>query len=138
MELLPTFFGLKAFVKNSDTQIKILPSNNTIVYGINKMDSNNFNLCHKIICDIWDWTKQNNIWITADHILGKYNEESDNESRKTREKDKEWMLNKNVFEEIIFAWKLNKQLPVFCIILTRSRSYLCQWKLVFMNSHLFL
>ena len=70
--------------------------------------------------------KQNNIWITADHILGKYNEESDNESRKTREKDKEWMLNKNVFEEIIFAWKLNKQLPVFCIILTRSRSYLCQ------------
>lgn len=75
LELLLTFFGLKAFVKNSDTQIKILPGNNTTVYGINKMDSNNFNLCHKIICDIWDWTKQNNIWITADHIPGKYNEE---------------------------------------------------------------
>ena len=68
--------------------------------------------------------KQNNIWITAAHIPGKYNEEADKESRKIREKDKEWVLNKNVFEKIIqhfqfypkldfFASRLNKQPPVF-------------------------
>ena len=51
------------------------------------------------------------------------NEEADKESQKTREKCREWILNKNIFEKIIqcfqfypkidlFASRLNKQLPV--------------------------
>ena len=56
-ELLAAFFALKAFVKNSDTHVKILSDNTTTVYDINKMDSNNSSTCHKIICDIWDWAK---------------------------------------------------------------------------------
>ena len=40
LELLAAFFGLKAFVKNSDTHVKILSDNTTTVHGINKMGSN--------------------------------------------------------------------------------------------------
>ena len=61
---------------------------------------------------------------TATHITGKYNGEADKDSRKIRGKDKERMLNKNVFKKIIqhfqfypkidlFASRLNKKLPDF-------------------------
>ena len=99
LELLAAFFGLKASAKNSDTHVKILSENITTVYGINKMGSNNSNTCHKIICDIWEWAEQNNIWITAAHIPGKYNEEADKESWKIREKVEERMLNKISFKK---------------------------------------
>ena len=122
--MLAVCFGMKAFVKNSDTYIKTLPDNTATVYGIYKMGSNNSNRCHKIICDMWNWVEQN-IWITAAHIPGQY-EEADKESQKIREKDKEWMLNENVLEKIIhhfqfyptiglFTSRLNKQLPLFVI-----------------------
>ena len=52
LELLAAFFGLKAFVKNSDTHVKILSDNTATVYSINKMGSNNPNTCHKVICDV--------------------------------------------------------------------------------------
>ena len=54
LELLDSFFGLKSFVKSSDTHAKILSENAKTVYGINKMGSNNSNTCHKTIFDIWD------------------------------------------------------------------------------------
>ena len=87
---MAAFLGLKAFVKNSDTRVKILSDNTATVYGINKIGSKNSNTCHKITCDIWDWTEQNNIWTTAAYIPGKYNDDADKESRKIRERDKEW------------------------------------------------
>ena len=87
---MAAFLGLKAFVKNSDTRVKILSDNTATVYGINKIGSKNYNTCHKITCDIWDWTEQNNIWTTAAYIPGKYNDDADKESRKIRERDKEW------------------------------------------------
>ena len=68
-------------MKNSDTHVKFLSDNTTTVYGINKMGSNNSNTYHKTICDICDGAEQNNIWITAVHIPGKYNEEADKESQ---------------------------------------------------------
>ena len=77
LELLAAFFGLKAFVKNSDTHVKILSDNTAIVYSINKMGSNNPNTCHKVICDVQDWAEQNSIWITATHIRRKYHQEAD-------------------------------------------------------------
>ena len=52
LKLLAAFFSLKAFVKNSDTHVKILSDNTATVYDINRMGSNNSNTCHKIICDI--------------------------------------------------------------------------------------
>ena len=135
------------FVRNSDAHVKILSDNTKKVYGLNKMGSNNFNKCHKIIGDIWGWTEQNNIWITAAHILGKYNEVADKESRKIRKKDKEWILNKKVFEKFIqhfqfspktdlFASRLNKQPPVFVSYrpdadATYVNAFNLEWKIEF-------
>ena len=82
--MLAAFLGLKAFAQKSDTRVKILSNNTGTVYGINKMGSNNSNTCHKIVYNIWDWAKQNNIWITAAYVPGKYDEEADRESRKKR------------------------------------------------------
>ena len=85
----------------SDAHVKILSDNTTIVYGLDKMGWSNFNTCYKIICDIWDWAEQNNIWITSAIIPGKYNDEAEKESQRLRGKDNGWMLNKNAFEKVI-------------------------------------
>ena len=55
-------------MKNSDTHVNILSDNTTTGYGIDKMSTDNSNTCRKIICDIWDWVEQSNIWIIASHI----------------------------------------------------------------------
>ena len=153
LEMLAVCFGLKAFVKNSDTYVKILSDNTATIYSINKMDLNNFSTCRKIICDIWAWAEQSSMCITIAHIPGKYNDKADKESRKIREKNKEWILNKNAFEKIIqhfqfypkidlFTSRLNKKLAVFVLYrpdheTTYVNAFSLEWKIEFYAFPLF-
>ena len=52
-ELLSAKFSLKAFVKGSDAYVKLLSDNTTTVHNINNMHSNECELCHSIISEIW-------------------------------------------------------------------------------------
>ena len=124
LELLAANFGLKTFIKTHNVHVKILSDNSTSVHGINRIGSSKSVSCNAIICEIWEWAEKHNVWITAAHIPGKQNVEADKESRRKNEKDKEWMLNREVFKQIIkqcdmypkidlFASRLNTELPVF-------------------------
>ena len=124
LELLAAKFGLKTFIKTHNVHVKFLSDNSATVHGINRMGSSKSVSCNAIICEIWEWAEKHNIWITTAHIPGKQNVEVDKESRRKNEKDKEWMLNREVFKEMIkqcdmypkidfFASRLNTQLPVF-------------------------
>ena len=65
------------------------------------------------ICRTWDWTEQNNIWITAVHIPAKYNVGKDKESQKSGERDKEYMLNKSVLGKTIQHFHFYLEMDLF-------------------------
>ena len=111
-EPLAAFFGIKTFAKMSDAHVKILSDNTTTVYGIDKMGWNNFNTCYKIICDIWDWAEQNNIWITSAIVAGKHNDEDQKEFQRLREKDNWSMLKNNVFEKFIQRFQVFPKIEI--------------------------
>ena len=124
LELLAAKFRLNTFIKTHNVHVKLLSDNSTTVHGINRMGSSRSVSCNAIIFEIWEWVEKHNIWITAAHTSGKQNVEAGKESRRKNEKDKEWMLNREVFKQIIkqcdmypkidlFASRLNTQLPVF-------------------------
>ena len=127
--LLGAIFGIKIFVKAPNRNARVLSDNTTTVYSISKMRSNRSEICHMEIYGLWDWVEQYNLWITAAHIPGNYNVKAEKESWKSGEKNREWIVNKSVFEKIIqyfqfhpqldlFASRLNKQLPVFASYIT--------------------
>ena len=65
-ELLAAKFFLKTFVKVPHAYAKLLSDNTTTVHGIHIMHSNQFDLCHSIISEIW--AEDKNIWIAASYI----------------------------------------------------------------------
>ena len=101
LELLAANFGLKTFIKTHNVHVKLLSDNSTSVHGINRIGSSKSVSCNAIVCEIWEWAEKHNVWITAAHIPDKQNVEADKESRRKNEKDKEWMLNREVFKQII-------------------------------------
>ena len=66
-------FSLKTFVKIPDAHVKLLSDN------INNIHSNQSDLRHSIISEIWAWAEDKNIWITASYIPGKKNYDADAE-----------------------------------------------------------
>ena len=107
-ELLSAKFSLKAFVKGSDTYVKLLSDNTTTVHNINNMHSNESELCHSIMSEIWTYAEDKNIWITASYIPGKENYDTDAESRKKRS-ELEWMLYKKILQKLFLSSNFNQR-----------------------------
>ena len=72
---------------------------------------------------IWDWAIERNNFLTATHIPGILNVETDAESREA-ERRTEWKLNDSIFSDMLklfkfksvidlFASRINNQLPRF-------------------------
>jgi len=80
---------MKSLVRVTNTHVKILSDNITTVHAINKMGTSHSNNCNQVANEIWDLAKSKDIWISATHLLGKYNVEADEESRKKDNKAKE-------------------------------------------------
>ena len=123
LEILAAGLGLKAFCADRhDSHVLIRTDNTTAVAYLNNMGGIKSKDCHDIATEIWEWCANRNIWITADHLPGRLNTVADCMSRKFND-NKEWMLNKQAFENIIkqfgapeidlFASRLNAQLPRF-------------------------
>ena len=66
-------FSLKTFAKVPDAHVKLLS------YNINNICSNQSDLRHSIISEIWAWAEDKNICITASYIPGKKNYDADAE-----------------------------------------------------------
>ena len=71
LELQTAFFWLKAFWKNK-TRLHVLLKlgNTTAVTCINKKAMTISVYRNKLAKDIWNWTKGQDIWITASHVPG--------------------------------------------------------------------
>ncbi|XP_013379776.1 uncharacterized protein LOC106151203 [Lingula anatina] len=83
LELKAAFLGLCSLCKNEqDTYILLQMDNTTAVAYIQNMGGNNSLFISKLARYIWFWCKSKNIWLTATHIPGSENRETDQTSRK--------------------------------------------------------
>ena len=124
LEAKAVLFGLRSLGKDlSGTHIKILSDNTATVGAINNMGSSKSWDLNDTVFSIWDWTLEQDNWITASHIAGVLNTEADLESRRTADHT-EWMLDRDTFDRVIkalgfqpeidlFATRINNQLPRF-------------------------
>ena len=120
-EMLAVLYGLRSFVEYlRGTHVRVLSDNRTTVCDINKMGSTKSKQCNIMAQCVWEYCKDNDIYVTCTYIPGKENIEADRESRKEY-KQGEWMLNEVLFEKAVhqflfppdidcFASRVNTQL----------------------------
>ena len=123
-EMLAILYAIRSFLDKIQGQhIRILCDNTTAVSVINKMGSTRSDICNSMAKDIWDFCRENDIFITCSYIPGKENVVADQASRKEY-KQGEWMLNKSLFQKAVqhfdfqpdidcFATRINSQLPTY-------------------------
>ena len=84
LELKAGLFTLKPFAKDkSDIHIRLMMDNTTDVACITKMSTSHSQRCNNITKLIWNFCFSKNIWVSAAHVPGIENKETDEESRKT-------------------------------------------------------
>lgn len=128
-EMLAIFYALRSFVDLlRGHHVRVLCDNTTAVFVLNKMGTTRSMDCNRVNKKIWEYCKENQIFITCTYIPGKENVVADIESRREY-KQAEWMLNKDIFVRAqkvfkfdvnidCFASRANAQLPTYS---SRSR-----------------
>ena len=122
-ELLGIYYMLLSLYKDKhDCHIQILSDNTTAVACLNKMASTK-QLLMKYTRKIWLWAIQRSIILSAKYLPGIDNEIADYESRKVEKLDSEWMLRKDIFNDLcglfgtpdidMFATRLNCQIDKY-------------------------
>ena len=71
----------------------------TIVY-VNNMGSIKSETGNNIVCRIWNFRNENNLWFSAAHIPGKNNIEADKLSTMLQDAT-EWKLHPEIFHKIV-------------------------------------
>ena len=93
LELLAALFSLQALAADKgSTHIRLKIDNTTAVAAINNMGTSHSVSCNRVAIDIWKWSINKNIWVSAEHIAGICNTVADRESRELYTSC-EWMLN---------------------------------------------
>ena len=112
LELKAIFLGLKFFIKEEKTHIKVFSDSTTAIGCINKIGTSHSDICHHFTKLIWKLAKS--IHITAAHIPGNKNIEADRESRELSV-DLEWMLCWKSYapKTDLFASNLNYQFHTY-------------------------
>ena len=123
LELLASFHALQCFVSNSRSiHVRLALDNSAAVAYINNMGGVRSPLLDSLSRSIWEWCKLRDIFISAQHIPGKANNQADTLSREISS-NLEWSLNDEVFHEVIsqtfipeidlFASRLNAKTAKF-------------------------
>jgi len=123
LELLAAHLAVQCFAKQQrNITIQLRLDNVTAVTYINKMGGTHSQLLCDLATQMWEWSLQQNIFLSAEHLPGRENVIADEESRTMRDRC-DWMLNPHVFEQIqsqigpcridLFASRLTRQLPRF-------------------------
>ena len=99
LELKSVQFGLKSLCK-SRIPIRLRIDNLTAVTYINNMGGTKFRICNLIANEIWTWSIDRNIWLSAEDLPGSKNVLADEQSR-VFDDTTEWMINKCVFLELV-------------------------------------
>ena len=83
LEFKAALFRLKPLRNNFyNTHILIQIDNASVVTAINKMGSKRSINMNQMVHLIWNFNQKHDNWVTATHIPGMFNEETDVESRK--------------------------------------------------------
>ena len=123
-EMLAILYALRSFVDILRGQhTRVLCDNTTAVFVLNKMGTTKSRECNDLAKSIWEFCKENDMFITCAHIAGKENVVADLASRREY-KQAEWMLNKAIFQQAVrhfgfkpdidcFATRANAQLETY-------------------------
>ena len=78
LELKAALFSLQALTTDkSNTKIRLKIDSMTAVAAINNMGTSDSIPCNSKALEIWKWCISKNIWVSAEHIPGKYNISAD-------------------------------------------------------------
>ena len=100
LELQAALFGLKSFVegyKNIHVQLQL--DNTRAVAYVNNMGGFKSTELDKVAKELWEWVILRDIWVSAVHIPGLYNVDTDEQSRHFHDQH-EWCLSTAVFQDI--------------------------------------
>ncbi|XP_068703769.1 uncharacterized protein [Montipora foliosa] len=112
LELLASFHALQCFVFNSRSiHVRLALDNSTAVAYINNMGGVRSPLLDSLSKSIWEWCKLRDIFISAQHIPGKVNNQADTLSREISFQD---IIFQTFTPEIdLFASRLNAKTAKF-------------------------
>jgi len=122
-EMLAAFLGLKAFLKeHTGVHVRLKIDNTTTVCYINRMGGAHSPQMMQLTYDLWNWSLQRNILLSAEHLPGRLNHVADQESRMQGDSS-DWKLSPRVFNQLmkqmgpceidLFASRLTAQLPTY-------------------------
>ena len=96
--------------------------NMTAVYYINRMGGTHSKKLMEITSQIWNWSLDRKIFLSAEHLPGIQNVDADQESRRKQDSS-EWKLDPLIFQQImqilgpcqvdLFASRISAQLPKY-------------------------
>ena len=122
LEMLAMEFAIRSFYSSGITHMRVMSDNNTAICYLNNMGGTKSVHCDKISKRIWEFCISKNMWISAAHIPGVDNIESDRGSR-TFNDQTEWMISDSVFYDLcqnygtpsidMFATRLNKKITPY-------------------------
>ena len=123
-EMMAILYALRAFVDVLQGQhVRVLCDNTTAVFTLNKMGTTKSVECNDMVKEIWQFCREQDMFITCTYIPGKENVVADRASRREY-KQGEWMLSKDIFLTAVnhfdfdvnldcFATRANAQIPAY-------------------------
>ena len=112
-EMLAILYGLRSFIETLKGQhVRVLCDNTTAVHVVNKMGTSRSSVCNDMAKEIWDFCRENEMFITCAFIPGKENIVADRESRREH-KQSEWMLNKAIFRAALAHFNVTVDIDCF-------------------------
>ena len=112
-EMLGILYGLRSFVEILKGQhVRVLCDNTTAVHVVNKMGTTRSPSCNAMAKEIWEFCRENDMFITCAFIPGKENIVADKESRKEH-KQSEWMLNRSIFNAALAHFNVAPDIDCF-------------------------
>ena len=122
-EMLAAFLALQTFAKDRrGIHVRFKVDNTTTMYYINHMGGTHSPQMMQLTYDMWNWSLEREILLSAEHLPGKQNYVADQESR-TQGDSSEWKLKPSVFKQLmeqlgpcqidLFASRLTAQLKTY-------------------------
>ena len=112
-EMIAVLYALRSFKESLEGHhIRILSDNTTTVFVLNKMGTTRSKSCNDLAKQIWNFCRENAMYITCAHIPGTENVVADFESRREY-KQGEWMLNPEIFRRAVAHFNFTPNIDCF-------------------------
>ena len=114
LELKAILIGVQTYCKRKKYKhVRVMSDNITAVSYVNNKGGIKSEFCNKIAKELWLWCTLQNMWLSAAHIRGTQNTETDSFSRNFNETT-EWKLSTHLSQKISSMFG-NPTLDLFCL-----------------------